>query len=613
MAKEKFYVTTTIPYANAAPHIGHALEFVQADVLARWNRLLGCDVFFLTGTDEHGTKNYQTAKKAGKDPLTFVGENAEIFKKLLNSLNCSNDYFIRTTDEPVHWPGVVDIWKKLKKKGDIYKKYYEGSYCSGCERFVTKKDLVDGKCPNHPKLKIENIAEENYFFKLSKYSDKIRELIESDELEIVPEKWKNDFLGLIKDGLLDVSFSRKRSHLPWGVPVPGDEEQVMYVWCDALPNYLTGIGYPDKKYKKYWPADVHVVGKDMLRFHTGIWPGMLLSAGLPLPKKVIVHGFLTVNGEKMSKSTGNVIDPLAISKTYGADSLRYYFLRSTAFGDDGDFDERALVDRHNNELGNKLGNLVSRVAGLIEKNGFTKCENSLKIDVNKIKKLIDGFEFDKALNEIFAHIDRCNEYVQNKKPWETKDKGVLFELADSIKNVAILLSPFMPKTCDNIAKKFDFKIDFKELEKSLSAKAKIVKGDNLFNRLEYNGEQKVNKDAEIKEIMEGVVTVAFDDWAKIDLRVGEIVEAEDIEGADKLYKLSVNLGSEERTICAGIKKYYSKKDLKGKQIIVVANLASRKMRGIESQGMLLAAGSVEEDVCILLTPDKKAKPGMKIS
>jgi len=628
MAKEKFYVTTTIPYANAAPHIGHALEFVQADVLARWNRLLGHDVFFLTGTDEHGTKNYQTAKKVGKEPLIFVGENAEIFKNLLKSLNCSNDYFIRTTDQKVHWPGVLDMWKKLEDKGDIYKKSYEGNYCSGCERFVTDRDLVNGKCPNHPKLKIEKIAEENYFFRLSKYSDKIRELVENDELKIVPKKWKNNFLGLIKDGLLDVSFSRDKSHLPWGVPVPNDPDQVMYVWCDALTNYLTGVGYPDKEYKKYWPADVHVVGKDMLRFHTGIWPGMLLSAGLLLPKKVIVHGFLTINGEKMSKSTGNVIDPLVISKNYGADSLRYYFLRNTAFGDDGDFDEKALVDRHNNELGNKLGNLVSRVAGLIEKNGFEVCKNSLKIDVHKIKKLIDGFEFDKALNEIFAYIDKCNEYVQNKKPWENKDKKVLYELADAIKNVAILLSPFMPKTCDEISKKFDFKIDYKELEKPLSAKAKIVKGNNLFEKLEYNVGKKVNKESVVKEIMksnsknstrakgtlpEGVGTIVFEDWAKVDLKVGEIEKAEDIEGADKLYKLTVNLGDENRTICAGIKKYYSKKELQGKQIIVVANLASRKMRGVMSHGMLLAAGSVEEDVCILLTPDKKAKPGMKIS
>ncbi len=638
MAKEKYYITTTIPYANAAPHIGHALEFVQADVLARWNRLLGKDVFFLTGTDEHGTKNYQTAKKAGEDTLVFVTKNTQIFKELLKSLNCSNDNFIQTTDRKAHWPGVQDMWKKLEKKGDIYKKSYEGSYCNGCERFVTEKDLVDGKCPNHPKLDIEKIAEENYFFRLSKYSDKIKELIETDKLHIIPKKWKNNFLGLIKeDGLFDVSFSRDAKHLPWGVPVPNDPEQVMYVWCDALSNYLTGIGYPDKKYKKYWPANVHVVGKDMLRFHTGIWPGMLLSAGLPLPKEVIVHGFLTINGEKMSKSTGNVIDPLGISKRYGTDSLRYYFLRSNVFGDDGDFSEAALIDRHNNELGNKLGNLISRVAGLIEKNGIEKCKNSLRIDIEKIKELIDKYEFDKALNEIFAFIDECNEYVQNKKPWETKDKKVLYELADAIKNIAILLSPFMPETCEKISKKFDFKISYANLSKPLSKKAKITKGENLFTRLEQfkdilksvphtqlassktdklgkRVEQKINKHPIVKKVMDGVATINFKDWEKVDLRVGEIEKAEDIEGADKLYKLTINMGKEERTILSGLKDYYSKDDLQGMKVIVIANLAPRKMRGIMSEGMLLAAVNDDESKVVLIGPTTSdIENGTKVS
>jgi methionyl-tRNA synthetase len=614
--KEKYYVTTTIPYANAAPHIGHALEFVQADVLARWNRLLGKDVFFLTGTDEHGTKNFQTAKNHNKDPLDFVTQNANLFKELLKKLNASNDNFIRTTDRKEHWPGVLKMWKKLEKKGDIYKKKYEGNYCNGCERFVTEKDLIDGKCPNHPNLEIEKIAEENYFFKLSKYSEKIKELIVSNKLEIVPEKWKNNFLGLVKEGLTDVSFSRDVEHLPWGVPVPNDKNQVMYVWCDALTNYLTGIGYPDKKYKDYWPADVHVVGKDMLRFHTGIWPGMLLSAEIPLPKKVIVHGFLTINGQKMSKSTGNVVNPLEIVTKYGADSLRYYFMRNNVFGEDGDFDEKALIDRHNNELLNKLGNLISRIAGLIENNGFEKCEVSLKIDFDKIKKLIDNFEFDKALNEIFAFIDVCNEYVQNKKPWETKDKSVLYELANAIKQITILLYPFIPGTCEKIAGQFDFEISIEEFYKPLSDSSNIHKGEHIFLRIEVNEkeqEQKINKELIVKEVMEGIGTIAFDDWSKVDLRVAQVKEVEDIEGADKLLKLTLDVGElGERIICAGIKKYYSFEELKEKHIIIVANLASRKMKGIESKGMLLAAGNPKDDVCILLTPDKKTKPGTKI-
>ena len=483
--KNKFYVTTTIPYANAPPHIGFALEIVQADVLARWNRLLGKDVFFLTGTDEHGSKNYRVAGEEGLTPQQFVDRNSASFKELTNAFNISNNCFIRTTDKVAHWPGVLEIWKLLEKKGDIYKKKYEGFYCSGCERFVTEKDLVDGKCPDHSNLKIEKIKEENYFFKLSKYSDKIKELIKSDKFKIFPEKWKNDFLGLIKEGLTDVSFSRDKRHLPWGIPVPEDDKQIMYVWPDALTNYLTGIGYPDKKYKKYWPADIHLVGKDMLRFHAGIWPGMLLSAGIELPKKLIVHGFLVVDGQKMSKSLGNVIAPLELLKKYSADSLRYFLARSIPFGDDGDFSEQALIDRHNNELANKLGNLISRVSSLIEKNGIEKCENKLlkKLKLKEIEKLFDNYEFDKILNEIFGFIDICNEYVQNKKPWETKDKKVLYELADSIKAIAILLYPFIPSTSEKIAKQFGFDIEIKNIKKSLNEKNKIVKGEILFQKI----------------------------------------------------------------------------------------------------------------------------------
>jgi methionyl-tRNA synthetase len=486
--RKTFYITTTIPYTNAPPHIGFALEIVYADVLARWHRLLGENVFFLTGADEHGVKNYKMAREDKLTPQQFVDKNSAFFIELTKSLNIHNNFFIRTTDKKIHWPGVFEMWRLLEKKGDIYKKKYEGLYCSGCERFVTEKDLIDNKCPDHLNLKIERIEEENYFFKLSKYSNKIKKLIKTDKLKILPKKWKNDFLGLIKEGLTDVSFSRDKEHLPWGIPVPGDENQVLYVWPDALTNYLTGIGYPDNKYKTYWPADIHVVGKDMLRFHTGIWPGMLLSAGLDLPRDVIVHGFLTVNGQKMSKSLGNVVNPLELRKKYSADSIRYYLMRTIPFGDDGDFSEKALIDRHNNELANKLGNLVSRVSGLIEKNGFEECENNLvdKIDLVKIKELFEGFEFDKVLNEIFAFVDVCNEYIQNKKPWENKDGKVLYEIADSIKIIGILLWPFIPKTSEKIAKQFGFKVgenSFKNLENPLNKNNKIIKEEVLFNKI----------------------------------------------------------------------------------------------------------------------------------
>ena len=482
--KKTFYITTTIPYANAPPHIGFALEIIQADVLARWNFLKGKDVFFLTGTDEHGVKNYQTAKKQGLSTQEFVDKNSEKFRELSKKLNISNNYFIKTTDKKVHWPGVIKIWKTLLDNGDLYKKKYIGNYCSGCERFITEKDLSDRKCPDHPNLKIEKISEENYFFRLSKYSNKIKQLIKTDKLKITPEKWKNDFLSLIKEGLTDVSFSRDRNHLPWGIPVPGDEDQVMYVWPDALSNYLTGIGFPNKKFEKYWPVNIHVVGKDMLRFHTGIWPGMLLSAGLPLPKEVIVHGFLTVDGQKMSKSLGNVIDPLKLAEKYSSDSVRYVLMRSTPFGEDGDFSEKVLIERHNNELANKLGNLVSRVANLAEKYGISKCENKLlkKLKLKQVEKLVDNYELDKALNLIFSFIDVCNEYVQNKKPWETKDKKVLYELVDGIKAIAMLLWPFIPSTSEKIAKQIVFEINFKDLEKSLKI-IKIKKGEVLFKKI----------------------------------------------------------------------------------------------------------------------------------
>ncbi len=489
-SKDKFYVTTTIPYANAPPHIGFALEIVQADVLARWNRLIGKDVFFLTGTDEHGVKNYQTAKKQSLNPQKFVDKNSRYFRKLTKELGISNNYFIRTTDKKVHWPGVVELWKRLVEKGDIYKKEYSGAYCSGCERFITKKELKDGKCPNHPNLEIEYISEENYFFRLSKYSDKIKELIKKDKLKISPEKWKNDFLALIKDGLTDVSFSRDEKHLPWGVPVPEDDSQRIYVWGDALVNYLTGIGFPNKKYKNYWPADIHVVGKDMLRFHTGIWPGMLLSAGIELPKEVIVHGFLTVEGRKMSKSLGNVISPLKLLKIYPSDSLRYVLIRNIPFGEDGDFSEKILVDRHNTELLNKLGNLVSRATALAEKYGIEKTENKLlkKLNFKKIRKQIDNYQFDKALNEIFAFIDYCNEFIQKNKLWEAdakNRKAKLYEVLDSIKAISILLWPFIPSTSERIAKHFRFKVgenSFKEIKNPLKVK-KINKLSGLFERL----------------------------------------------------------------------------------------------------------------------------------
>lgn len=611
MAK-KYYITTTIPYANAPPHVGFALEIIQADVLARWHKLLGEDVFFLTGTDEHGTKNYQTAKKEGLTPQEFVDKNAAKFIELTKALNISNNNFIRTTDKKAHWPGVVKLWKLLADKNDIYKKEYAGFYCSGCERFVTEKDLVNGRCPNHPNIEPEKISEENYFFKLSKYSNKITGLIKKDRLKIYPEKWKHDFLSLIKDGLTDVSFSRDKRHLPWGIPVPGDDEQIMYVWCDALANYLTGIGYPGKRYEKYWPADVHVVGKDMLRFHAGIWPGMLLSAGLPLPKEVIVHGFLTVNGQKISKSLGNVIDPIILAKRYGTDSLRYFFIRTIPFGDDGDFNEHGLIARHNSELADKLGNLVSRISALAEKYGIEKTTNKLlkKLELKKIEKNINSYELDKALNLIFEFIDSCNSHVQENELWKTHDKKKLYELADSIKAIAILLWPFIPDSCEKIAKQFNFELKFSEIKKPYKVQ-KISKAEILFKKVE----QEQKEETKQKNIV-GVIKMSdikFNDWQKIDLRAAKIIKAEDIEGADKLYKLEVDLGAEKRVLVAGLKQYYKASELKGKRCIVFTNLEPKTMKGIESRGMILAAVNADHSKVVLIAPEKDIELGSKIS
>lgn len=614
--KNTFYVTTTIPYANAAPHIGFALEIVQADAIARWNRLLGKDVFFLTGTDEHGSKNYKMAKEVGLTPQQFVDKNSSYYKELTKSLNISNTNFIRTTDKEKHWPGVFKIWKTLAEKGDIYKKSYEGYYCYGCERFVTEKDLINGKCPDHPNLTPELITEENYFFKLTKYSSKIKELIVKDELKIFPQKWKNDFLSLIKEGLTDVSFSRDKKHLPWGIPVPGDENQVMYVWADALANYLTGIGYPDDKYKKYWPADVHVVGKDMLRFHTGIWPGMLLSANIPLPKEVIVHGFLTVNGQKMSKSLGNVTSPLELAKKYNVDGIRYYLLRTIPFGEDGDFSEIALIDRYNNELANKLGNLVSRTTTLAEANGLEKCENKLlkKLKLEKIKELINNYEFDKALILIFEFTDECNNYIQQNEIWKSKDKKKLYELVDSIKAVSILLYPFIPGSCEKIASLLNFKItSLEQIQKPLEIKP-IKKAEVLFKKIETENIKANNpikkESAKMPEQKSNIVE--FSEFTKLDIRIGTITEAKPHPNADKLFILKVDFGNETRQIVAGLRKFYTDHELVGKQISVIMNLKPAVLRGIESQGMLLAAEDSEGKV-VLMIPEKKVLDDAKIS
>jgi methionyl-tRNA synthetase len=458
---KKFYITTSIIYTNAFPHLGAAFEFIQADVLARYHRSLSEDVFFLTGTDEHGTKIAKTAKEAGKNPQDFVDQISDKFKKLTKVLNLSNDDFIRTTDRERHWPVVEKVWKKLEEKGDIYKKKYKGLYCSGCEAFITEKDLIEGNCPYHKK-EPELIEEENYFFRLSKYQDQLKEKIEKDEYKITPETRKNEILSFIKQGLEDVSFSRSRDKLEWGIPVPGDDSQVMYVWADALSNYISALDYDKgEKFKKYWPADIHCIGKDILKFHALIWPAMLLSLGLELPKNIFVHGFISVDGQKMSKSLGNVIDPFKLVKKYGVDPVRYFLLREIPAFEDGDFSYDKFEQRYNSDLASGIGNLVARVskmAGEIKlgkKIQNPKTKKAIEETQKNYKKALEEFKFNEALKSIWDLISFCDKYIEETKPWE-QDKGTELILADllfTIDVIADLLEPFLPETSEKIKKR----------------------------------------------------------------------------------------------------------------------------------------------------------------
>jgi len=471
---DKFYITTSIAYTNAPPHIGFALESIQADVLARWNRALEKDVFFLTGTDEHGTKIAQKAKEEGKSPQDFVDEISGKFLELTKTLNISNDDFIRTTDRKRHWPVVEKFWKQLEENGDIYKKKYKGLYCSGCEAFITDKDLEDGKCSVHKK-EPEEIEEENYFFRLSKYQNKIRKKIEKDELKIIPGTKKNEMLGFIKQGLEDISFSRSREKLKWGIPVPGDDSQVMYVWADALTNYISAINFD-----RYWPADVHCVGKDILKFHALIWPAMLLSLGIDLPKKIFVHGFISVDGQKMSKSLGNVIDPIELINKYGVDAVRYYLLREITSTEDGDFSYEKFEQRYNSDLASGIGNLVARVKTMAEKVGF-KPGNIKDVEPKIIKaqkeykKALEEFKFNEALKSIWDLISFCDKYIEKEKPWEHNSNSaqVLDNLLIVLDNISELLEPFLPETAEKIKKEITRK----------SNKFSNKRGESLFPRI----------------------------------------------------------------------------------------------------------------------------------
>ncbi|MEK6760668.1 MAG: methionine--tRNA ligase [Nanoarchaeota archaeon] len=525
--KKKFYVTTAIDYVNAKPHIGHAYQKIIADILARWHRQRKEDVFFLTGTDEYGQKIAECAKEARKTPEKFVGEMSKEFKNAWDSLNLSYDKFIRTTDKE-HEEKVIEFIKLVDKKGDIYKGKYSGLYCIGCEAYYTEKDLINGKCPFHPNKKIIQFTEEAYFFRLSKYQNQLLEFYDKTSDFIIPHSRRNEIINRVREGIRDLNITR--TNFKWGIPFPLDKDHVTYVWFDALLNYITGIDWPNKKFKKFWPADVQLLGVDNSWFHCVIWPAMLFSAGIKPPKSILINGFLTVEGRKISKSLGNAISPLVLVKKYGSDSVRYFVARNFVFGQDGDFSEDALIRRHNGELADKLGNLVSRVSALAEKYGLEKFESKISLDGERKKLLREGklergtieisdkeilhflkrkknkslqvepgeefplllsypqiffevtssaveeylekFELDKALNEIFAFIDFCNEYIQENKIWETKDKRMLYVLVEAIRKINFYLAPFMPETSEKIVK--IFKGD------------KIKKAEPLFKKIDLN-------------------------------------------------------------------------------------------------------------------------------
>ena len=461
--KKKFYITTSIPYTNAKPHIGFALEIIQADVQARYRRILGQDVFFLTGTDEHGQKTFRAAESAKKQPLDFANELSERYRELTKTLNISNDDFIRTTDEKKHLPSVYKLWQEYKARGDIYKKKYKGFYCVGCEAFKTEKELVGKKCIIHQK-EAEIIEEENYFFKLTRYLPKVKELITKDKIKIIPETKKNEILNMINQGLDDVSFSRAKEKY-WGWPVPEDNSQNLYVWQDALPNYISALGYAENgpKFKKYWPADVHCIGKDIVKFHTIYWPAMLLSAGLELPKSIFIHGFINVAGQKMSKSLGNVIDPFELVKKYGTDALRYYLLREILPTEDGDFTYEKFEARYNSDLAGGIGNLAARVLGISKsaKTAILKPTKKTKEKIEETKKsytsAIEKFKFNEALSAVWELISYCDKYINDEKLWETKKPEVINDLFFILNEISNLLLPFLPETAEKIRKAVKFR------------------------------------------------------------------------------------------------------------------------------------------------------------
>ncbi|GAV22139.1 methionine--tRNA ligase [Carboxydothermus pertinax] len=652
---KSFYITTPIYYPSDTLHIGHAYTTVAADTMARFKRMTGHDVWFLTGSDEHGQKIERKAKSKGLSPKEYVDPIVESFKELWRLLDISYNDFIRTTEER-HKKVVQAIFQKLYEQGDIYKSAYEGWYCTPCETFWTEGKLIDGNCPDCGRP-VEWVREESYFFKMSKYADKLLKHIEENPEFIVPESRRNEMINFIKQGLEDLCVSRTTFN--WGIPVPFDPKHVAYVWVDALTNYISALGYgteDDKLFQKYWPADVHLVGKDIVRFHTVIWPIILLALGVELPKKVVGHGWFVLEGGKMSKSKGNVVDPVKLIEKYGVDAVRYFLVREMPLGLDAVYSEEALINRINVDLANDLGNLLNRTLSMLEK--FLGGEIPLPYEYEEIdrevidlaqalpketEELMNKFDLAGALANIWRLVTRLNKYIDEVAPWSLNKEGkierlktVLYVVLEGYRFITVLLKPVMPNFPAKVAAQLGVSEEDLFTWESLSnwgrlpAGVKTKKGEPLFPRLdpevmlnpvgdveptsggETAGAALADKKEEISvtEQIPEKSLITIDEFAKIELKVAKVLEAERVPKTDRLLKLKVTLGDEERTIVAGIAQYYEPEALVGKQLVIVANLQPAKLRGIESQGMILAA-SGNGNLQVLFVDDQ-IPPGSKV-